>query len=632
MEPSLFPDLAHLPAFIATCVVAVCCIGLGVWTGARRVETALIAGWGMACFVTVVAGTLTGIGLSWVMLGLAAAAVAGLARLAITMRHGTSLLETSLAGKVALLALPLAACIEGIETIGWDDFSHWLPNLSYVCEHNHYPTLAQPALSDHAGYPYGLALPGFAVFLMLGRVPDDAAIYWNVIVMLAAAASIARILAERLAADWLQRDITGWSCAAIGLLSGGLASPAFVPKIFFSNMADAATGAVVAVLGSMIFEWIAAHGKHRDRIAIAFAAGCVVLVDLRQANAALFGLLIVGCLVMRWRHDDQAWPRALPALAIAAIPAILVYWLWGRYVIIQIPGGQLPILPFSEWRWASFPEALHNMLRVMVAKTGLFTLILLVFVRAALSFRQRDDLGPPARGTLIVSAIVCVGMIFFLAFTYLSVGFLPSESAAAASFWRYMGEVGPLAAVGAAACIPLAWVRWVRRVPAMVALVSVTSLLPLVTVKFYRADLTSPVAALRSEGSALKAAMPRTASLLLVDLTGNGFAPLVVTYELMISGNEFGLPARRVTQVSRAEGISAATAANIDFTGPDYIWLAEGAPEMVRIFGVKLSAGCSYLLKRESTTYSVVTSWRIGHYKWTTYRDGWSGAAEGSCG
>lgn len=57
MQPSLLPDLAHLPVTLSVFGVALLAIGLGALAGARRAETALVSGWGIAAFVTVLAGT-----------------------------------------------------------------------------------------------------------------------------------------------------------------------------------------------------------------------------------------------------------------------------------------------------------------------------------------------------------------------------------------------------------------------------------------------------------------------------------------------------------------------------------------------------------------------------------------------
>ena len=80
MSPSLWPDLAHLPVWAVVVCIALVCIGIGSWVGARRAETALVAGWGVAGAATAIVGTLLMSGLGWVMLALGVAGVLGLFR------------------------------------------------------------------------------------------------------------------------------------------------------------------------------------------------------------------------------------------------------------------------------------------------------------------------------------------------------------------------------------------------------------------------------------------------------------------------------------------------------------------------------------------------------------------------
>ena len=404
MNPSLVPDPAHVAVLIGTAVVAVLCIGIGVWVGAKRAETALIAGWGSAGLATVAAGTLTSIGLSSVMIALAAIGAGGLVRIAVSVRRGTMVFQSGTMGRVAVLAVPLVACSAGMDTIGWDDFSHWLPNLTYLCMHDHFPTLAQPNGSEHAGYPYALALPGFAIFLFSGRVPENAALSWNLIAMLCAAASIATIVMQRLAEVFPEQARSrslAWAGAAIGLLFAGLAGPTFVPKIFFSNMADAATGSVLAVLLSIVFEWanFAATRRARTALAIIFAFGCVALIDLRQANGALFGLMILGCALAAWKQKPRAGAAELQALAIVLLLSLGVAALWGHYAARQIPGGEFVIMPFAAWRWTLLPQTFGSIARVMLSKPGLFLLTLYLAVRGAACLACRRSADPAgARG------------------------------------------------------------------------------------------------------------------------------------------------------------------------------------------------------------------------------------------
>lgn len=638
MNSSLLPDLAHLPVLAIVVAVALVCIGIGVWIGGRSAETALVAGWGVAAAATVAVGTLTPAPLPWVMLGLAAAGVAGIVRIVVAELHGAPILRFAMAGRAALLSVPLAAGIEGMDATGWDDYSHWLPNLAYLCIHGHFPTLAEPSMSVHAAYPYALALPGYAYYLLLGGIRGDAAIVWNFITVLAAAAAVATLLLARLRRafpDWAEQRSLPWAATAIGLLTVGLAGPGFVAKIVFSNMADGTTGAVLAVLGLLVFEWATAiqegDAARRNRIALVLAFASVVLIDLRQANAALlawlvFGCVLAGCLRPRLRITDLA------SLALVVLLPLVVWWLWNRYAAVQIPGGQFAFMPFRDWRWAVFPDTLHNILRVMLSKGGMFGLILLICIRAVLAFRARDELDAPSRTLLISAAVVCLCNIVFLAFTYLAADFSVEEALVAASFWRYASETGSLAVLGFVAGMPLSWLRRVPAVPATAVLVVVTLVVPVAAVKLYRYDLVSPVPALRQEAQASIAMLPPRAPIQIDDLTGNGFGALVVAYQVMASDFARGLPSRSTTIKARIAGIPPEDALRMNLAAAPYHWVVEGAPEMHRLFGLRLSAGCSYLLQRQETGFAILASWPISRFMRNTQRAGWSPAVGAPCG
>ena len=631
MNPSLWPDLAHLPVWAVVACIAVLCIGIGSCVGARRAETALVAGWGVAGAATVVVGTLIMSGLGWVMLALAAAGLAGLFRIMI----GGAPMRSAMFGRVVLLALPLAICVEGMDITGWDDFSHWLPNLTYLSLHGHFPTLAQPSTSAHAAYPYALALPGYGYFLLFNRVPADAALVWNFLLMLAAGAAVATVLLTRLQANLPEHRLQPWAAAAIGLLVAGLAAPSFVAKIVFSNMADAPTASVLAVMGLLLFDWVVAvrdgNGRGPTGAVWALAFAGVALIDLRQANAPLFAWLILGCLLAGATRPRWLGAREVASLVLIILVPFAVWYLWNHYATVQIPGGQFYILPFDGWRWALFPTTLHSMLRVMLSKFGLFSIILLITIRAVLSCRRADELDAPSRAVLIAAVAVCVANVAFLAFTYLAADFAEGEAAAAVSFWRYATQTGPIAVLGVVAGMPLGWMRRVPVKPAAVALIVLALILPVATVKFYRFDLASSVPMLRGAGQATAESLPPGAPITLVDLTGDGFAPLVVAYQIGQTDYARGVPTRPFTIVANPTGITSAGAAKLHFDGAPYLWLTEGAPELQPLLGVRLAAGCSYLLRRDATRFAVVKSWQLSRYLDTSERSGWSPAIGAPC-
>lgn len=631
MNPSLWPDLTHLPVWAVVVCIALLCIGIGSWVGARRAETALVAGWGVAGAATVVVGTLLVSGLGWVMLALAVLGVAGLFRILA----GSTAMRSAMLARVVLLALPLALCIEGMDITGWDDFSHWLPNLTYLSLHGHFPTLAQPSASVHAAYPYALALPGYGYFLLFNRVPADAALVWNFLLMLAAGAAVATVLLARLQANLPEHPLQSWAAAAIGLLIAGLAAPTFVAKIVFSNMADAPTASVLAAMGLLLFDWVTAardkdaQGRAGAVWALAFAG--VALIDLRQANAPLFAWLIFGCLLAGVTRPRWLGAREVASLALIILVPFSVWYLWDHYATTQIPGGQFYILPFRGWRWALFPTTVHSIVRVMLSKCGLFGIILLITIRAVLSFRRTDELDAPSRAVLITAAVVCVANVAFLAFTYLAADFNEGEAAAAVSFWRYATQTGPIAVLGFVAGMPLNWMQRIPAKPAAVALIVLALVLPVATVKFYRFDLASSVPMLRDAGKTTAESLPPSAPITVVDLTGDGFAPLVVAYQIGQTDYARGLPARPFTVVANPAGISPAEAAKLHFDAAPYLWLTEGAPELRPILGVHLAAGCSYLLQRDAGRFVILKSWPLSRYLNTSERGSWSPATGAPC-
>jgi hypothetical protein len=396
------------------------------------------------------------------------------------------------------------------------------------------------------------------------------------------------------------------------LLLAGLACPTFVPKIFFSNMADAATASVLAVMGALVFQWWNDVGSSsRARLAFAFALCGAVLMDLRQANVALFLLMVLGAgLGMVWqggRRGVGAWSTALIAL-----PAPLLTWaLWGHYTATEIPGGEMPVLPFAHWHWAEFPSALANMGRVALAKTGLFSIIVALSVRALLALRRDDALVPAQRGLLLGAVAVCLGNVVFLALAYLAVGgFSGEEVAAAASFWRYASQTGPLAVLAVVVVMPAAWARVCRSGAAAGFLIGLVVVLPVATVKYYRPDWGSGVPVLRGIAEAVDRAAAPGQAVDLMDVGGNGFAALVAKYQITIADAWPGIGSRPVSVLSEVHGLAADDTTRSRLEAP-YVWLAEATPEAASLFGQPLHAGWSYLFRREGRQFTVVGAWPV---------------------
>jgi hypothetical protein len=624
-EPHLLPDAADLAKLGYITIVAALTTGMGFLVGARRLDTAFFAGWGLASLIFVTAGT-------WLSadLGLAAAA-AGLLGFAGLIRQagrfsGSRATGDRVGWRVLCIGLPFIVLVLGMTDIAWDDFSFWVPNLLHLSETRHFPTLAQPAAySNMAAYPYGVALPGFAVHLLGGHAVDTVAFVWNLLAMLAACAAFADVLASRLrATGHVLAPGALWGLVAAAVLVVGMGNPTFIAKNLLTNMGDGASGAGLAVLCGLLFDWVAqpTNSTQRTRILLEVALTCCAIVFIRQANPALLGLLLLsavaGLAVFRDRFDTAE----VAGLLVALIPAMFIWYSWTRYADMEIPQGRHYLLPWQDWHWSVFGSTLRAALHVLVSKSG-FTIMAAGIggTAAYLILRRMRGGGLPEDGRAGVASAVIVtavagltfGNIAFLLFCYLGSSFAIDEAAHAITFWRFISQTGEAMMVGFACIIPVRWLivwlsrSWLQRLLPAIALV-----LPVAAFPAYRDDLTSPVPRLRAVADDLHRTVPVGDPLVLLELSGNGFAPLVVKYQMTAVDDD----QRPLAIIADPEGITPDRARALRLPTAGYIWLAAGSPAYGEMFGGLTDTACSYLFSRGVDGFRPIETWEIGRYRW----------------
>jgi hypothetical protein len=106
---------------------------------------------------------------------------------------------------------------------------------------------------------------------------------------------------------------------------------------------------------------------------------------------------------------------------------------------------------------------------------------------------------------------------------------------------------------------------------------------------------------------------------------------LVVAYQIGQTDHARGQPTRPFTIVANPAGITTAEAAKLHLDAAPYLWLTEGAPQLQPLLGVRLAAGCSYLLRRDADRFAIVKSWPLSRYLNTSQRNGWSPATGAPC-
>ncbi len=540
LQPGLLPGPADLLQAWHFAVVVILTCGLGFLAGARRPETALFTGWGVACLVSVGSGCLAGAGLAPVALLLALLGTAGLL---LRLRSPVN------AGGVALfvlaLAAPLLLMLLSLRTTAFDDFSFWAPNLVALCLTGHFPTAAHSlAASFMPGYPRGVALSGYATWL-LGPDPSAAGIlrllatgaWWNILLMLAAAAALANNLLARLQAggDTVTRNAI-WALAASAILLQSFLNPGFISKMTLSNMGDGATGSGLAMLTALLFELPAAE-KPKPRLIIEMAFTAAAIAFVRQDNLALLFIWGFGVAIGLFFWVGRGRLRRFGWLAVAALPALLTGLIWTRYAALQIPGGAHSLLPIGQWHWADYPATLHAAGRVLLSK-GVYTLLALAFSVLFLALLRGQGPSLVAQKLVLTAATLLIfGNAAFILFTYLATSFTQVEVRTAVTFWRFLAQTAPAEMVALACLLPLPfWRRLTRNAKASAALCLVTALLPvalLPTPYTFRTDLRFQTPVFLAVGQSLAATLPRNARLLLLDNSdGSGYAAWIIKFGL----------------------------------------------------------------------------------------------------
>jgi hypothetical protein len=599
-----------------TTVVVITC-GLGFAAGARRPETALFMGWGLAILITVIAGGLFGAALGPVMAALGALGTLGLIR----MRRGPRP-EPSLAPRVLLLGLPLLLILLSLRTTAFDDFSFWGPNLLALCRTGHFPSLAHPLpASFMPAYPRGVALSGYATWLLW---PDPSAAgqvrllatgaWWNTLLMLAAATALAHNLARRVEGQGSRVSGTAaWAIAALAILLQSFLNPGFISKMTFSNMGDGATGSGFAMLAALLFELPDAGARARRVIAeMAFTAAAIVFI--RQDNLALLLIWALGVAVGLWRSGGLRRTQRFLWLLLASLPALSLWLIWTRYTTVQIPGGAHSLLPFQAWHWADYPSTLRSAGRVLLSK-GVYTLLAIGFGLAfLLMLAGRGPKKAASQWLLAAVTVLVFGNAAFIMFTYLASSFTPIEVRTAVTFWRFLAQTGPAEMVALACLLPLEYLQWLWRGRALPwALSLITALLPVLLVPTrytFRTDLFYPTASFLDLGRSLASLLPANAPVVLLDNSdGSGYAAWMIKFGLQ----ELGSGTMPVT-LSLAPQLSGQEGDPSTIPRGTYVVLTQSQWRPPYFQHQGIMPWHAYLFHRDDTRFSLLQDWPIPRY------------------
>jgi hypothetical protein len=482
----LVPSWLALAGWGGVALASLAMIGIGrlATRGRAAPESALLAGWGVVVLLLTLWGIATPVSIYGPALVLL---VIGLGALFWPpARLGAA--DWRALARLAVLALPLLAIMVSARPSLPDTWLNLVPNAAYLYDHGFFPADARPAAHSFiAGAPYNMQLASYMAGLLLADFPASAMIDFNVVLQLAAARLLARIMTQDDVA------LPRWPVLALGLLLAMALNPGFDPRYHLSAYSE--TSVTVALLFAC---WHAARaldrmsgGRDAQGDLVLLALILAVLVNIKQESVALaFGVAAAALAVALMARAGRR--KAGASMLLAAVPALLLYLGWRWYVLNYFALGELKGLPLDQWHIRELPTILLNILRA-IGERGVFFAIL--FVTLALAawrlFRREHDLG-----TRVAALLLGVTLVYNLALLSAYVAHFEGEMGIEAhSYFRYNTHLG-LLLMATLVLFARDWRwsefggRWRRAVPTLVVLLAL--LVPLPFLRMLRFDLEVP--------------------------------------------------------------------------------------------------------------------------------------------
>lgn len=436
----LIPSWAELAEWAGVFFAALALLGFGrlLSLGRATPEAALVAGWGGACFILTLWGVATASSLR--LPGFAVVTLGFFGLCAPRLRLKGPAWRSVL--RIGAVALPLMAVMASARPSLPDTFLNLLPNAAYLYDHAAFPADDRwPSYSLLPGAPYNMQVAAFIASLLTPNFPPSAMIGLNIILQLAFALFLARLV-ERREDD--AASPPSWPATAFGFLLATALNPGFVPRYHFSAYSEASVTVTVgfaAWFAARALERLAARRPAGSELVL-FAMTLAALVNIKQDSIALATGLVASSLTLALFHGRETRMRSVAALLAAALPAAVLYVAWRWYVLSHFAVGELKPLPFDEWQFHNIPLILFSMAGVIWQKPFFFCAVAAVIAGLVWRLRHSGRFVPATR----VAALFAGVTVFYnaaLLLTYI-VHFPGAEGTDAHSYFRYNTHLGLL--------------------------------------------------------------------------------------------------------------------------------------------------------------------------------------------
>ena len=592
-------------SLFAVAIIWLSMTSVGAWiSGKERVIAAdIVSGWALMIIILTFGGIFSDLSLT--VFFYICATVVILSFIFVVKREGLWLTTPFL--KLILLATPLLLIASAIQGSQWDEFSTWLEIPRYLYTSDHLPSAenAYPA-ANMIAYPFSWHFINYLASTVAGKFLENIGPLFNILLLFAFSLGILNVIDHILGGDHRLKK-QSWSIIALVGLATTLFNPTFAQKVVLTSYADTSTAVVTGF--AVVLAWFTLEGlsegnkKGTRNCALQLSMTLVILVSLKQATFAIFGLIILGFLLVAYRDRSIAFFAAIKVILVVILPALLMYIAWRHYVSSELAGGEMVLKPFARWHIQHIPSILLQML-VTLLKKGYYFLLALILV--ALSIRAFWKCEHPADRLFLLSGFVILGYNSFLFFIYVS-SFGEADAIRVASYWRYNMHMGAVIIAGSGIWLVTFWRRfdfknqnWIK-VSWVPIILLITA--PFIFAKKLRFDLDPMIQHYRSVGRELPRLIMADTGYKVLDPNGTGESYNITTYEM----KDWAKPYHYLAAFHPIDSqVLESVRSNKNLT---YLVLYSVSPIIKSAFTAELNNTETYLLRRSKNTWTIVASW-----------------------
>jgi hypothetical protein len=441
-----------------------------------------------------------------------------------------------------------------------------------------------------------------------GRFLENAGALTNVMILLTFSFVSIRLIRTGMGQEH-DNSAPGWKLCAIGILSTTLLNTTFAQKVALTAYVDVSTAALTGLLAVIGWYMLGAlsDGRRKEALQYALQVGLLMalLINLKQSTMAM-AVIVVGAVALAGLRDPKIRIYDLISLLPRmVIPTIIIYLAWRYYVLQELAGREMHILPYSSWAIESIPQILQKMLVVLSKKGAYFLLLVAVIgfgIRAMACYRTPFD------RFAIIAAAIFLGHNAFLLFSYVA-AFGKIDALKVSSYWRYNMQLGMVGVAFSAYGAGILWQKyrglwqWPNKLTWLP--VALIILAPFIFANKLRFDRVQPVAHYRVVAKDLKGLMVEGNTLSVIDPNGSGEAAMIARYELGGDGIFKGYLS--VFHNIKKEEFRS-TLVNQNYS---HLLVHSQRLDLREVLGVKMDESHSYLLEaNRNGGWKIIKNWK----------------------